>query len=152
MMENKLRFVDYSTIYLENSWEWLNDFEIKKLTNTPDFSKEDQLFFYNSLPQKSDYLIKGIELNSKPIGVCGLKKITTEDAEYWGYIGEKKYWGKGIGKYIINYLIDIAKEKSLKSIYLHVIESNKRAIKLYLKIGFEVENTIDGLVKMRLIL
>lgn len=152
MIENNLRFVDYSIEYLEQSWEWLNDSEIKKLTNTPDFSKEDQLSFYNSLPQKNDYLIKGIELNNKPIGVCGLKKITLEDAEYWGYIGEKEYWGKGMGKCIINYLIDIAKEKSLKSIYLHVIESNIRAIKLYVKIGFEVENTIDGLVKMRLII
>mgnify|MGYP001018314846 CR=1 FL=1 len=152
MMENKLLFVDYSTIYLENSWEWLNDFEIKNLTNTPNFSKEDQLSFYNLLPQKKDYYIRGIELDNKPIGVCGLKKITSEDAEYWGYIGVKEYWGKGIGKFIINYLIGIAKEKSLKSIYLHVIESNIRAIKLYVKIGFEVENTIDGLVKMRLIL
>jgi len=151
-MENKLLFVDYSTIYLENSWEWLNDFEIKNLTNTPNFSKEDQLSFYNLLPQKKDYYIRGIELDNKPIGVCGLKKITSEDAEYWGYIGVKEYWGKGIGKFIINYLIGIAKEKSLKSIYLHVIESNIRAIKLYVKIGFEVENTIDGLVKMRLIL
>lgn len=152
MMENKLLFVDYSTIYLENSWEWLNDFEIKNLTNTPNFSKEDQLSFYNLLPQKKDYYIRGIELDNKPIGVCGLKKITSEDAEYWGYIGVKEYWGKGIGKFIINYLIGIAKEKSLKSIYLHVVESNIRAIKLYVKIGFEVENTIDGLVKMRLIL
>ena len=151
-MENKLRFVDYSIKYLELSWDWLNDFEIKKLTNTPNFSKEDQLFFYNSLTQKKDYFIRGMEFDNKPIGVCGLKKITSEDAEYWGYIGVKEYWGKGIGKFIINYLIGIAKEKSLKSIYLHVIESNIRAIKLYVKIGFEVENTIDGLVKMRLIL
>lgn len=152
MVKNKIRFVDYSIEYLEHSWEWLNDSEIKKLTNTSDFSKEDQLSFFKSLPQKNDYLIKGIEFNYKPIGACGLKKITLVEAEYWGYIGEKEYWGKGIGKFIINYLIGIAKEKSLKSIYLHVIESNIRAIKLYVKIGFEVENTIDGLVKMRLIL
>lgn len=152
MIGNKLSFVDYSIIYLEHSWRWLNDSEIKQLTNTPDFSKEDQLRFFYSLPNRTDYFIKGLEINMLPIGACGLKKITSLDAEYWGYIGEKEYWEKGLGKQIMHYLIEVAKEKCLKSIYLHVVESNIRAIKLYVKIGFEVENTIDGLVKMRLIL
>ena len=150
MNKNKLSFVNYSIKYLDYSWIWLNDAEIKTLTNTSDFTKEDQSIFFNSLSERKDYFIKGISYNKKPIGACGLKNITEYDAEYWGYIGDKNYWGKGIGKYIINYLIGIAKEKSISSIYLHVIKSNIRAINLYLKSGFEIENTIDGIAKMRL--
>lgn len=46
-------FKDYSKIslklynedFLEKSWEWLNDEELKYLTMTPDFTRKDQNFF-----------------------------------------------------------------------------------------------------------
>ena len=147
---DKLLFVDYSIEYLNYSWLWLNDSEVKFLTNTSDFTIQDQLSFFNSISIKKNYYIKGIEFDKKPIGACGLKNITEYDAEYWGYIGEKNYWGKGIGRYIVTYLVDVAKEKSIKSIYLSVVESNIRAIKLYRKSGFQIEDKSDDLIKMRL--
>ena len=44
--------VDYNIIFLDKSWYWLNDPEIKALTMTPDFSKEDQASYFKSLPKK----------------------------------------------------------------------------------------------------
>ena len=38
----KIKFVEYNEIFLEKSWEWLNNKEIKYLTCTPDFTKEQQ--------------------------------------------------------------------------------------------------------------
>ena len=151
-MKLSIEFVEYSLIFLEKSWFWLRDDEIKHLTLTPDFTREQQMNFYNSLSDKKDYFIKGIESNGMPIGACGLKKINNYDAEYWGYIGEKKYWGQGIGKEMMNYIISITKKKHLKSIYLSVSRSNIRAQKLYEKNGFVIERINDDIIKMRLIL
>ncbi len=144
-----IQIVDYDKGFLNNSWEWLNEYEIKKLTNTPDFTKEDQLRWYQSIQNKQDYLIWGIVADSTPIGVCGLKKITQEDCEYWGYIGEKEYWGKGIGRNIMNLLEEKAKDINLKSIWLQVVQDNNRAIKLYEKSGYQIEKEEKELIFMR---
>lgn len=146
----EISFVPYSDLFLKKSWDWLNDSEIKKLTNTHDFTKEDQKRFFNSLKSRNDYLIKGIIFNKIPIGACGLKNITNSDAEYWGYIGEKEFWGKGFGKEILDFMINCGIKMNLSSIYLNVIKENKRAIKLYQNFGFETEELTDFGFKMRL--
>jgi len=146
-----VELVPYTEEFLDLSWIWLNDPEIKSLTNTPSFTKEEQISWFNSLPKRKDYKIWGIKLNGTPIGVCGLKNITDIDCEYWGYIGDKKHWGKGIGSKVMELLIEYAKDKNLQSIWLTVLEKNLRAIKLYEKYGFLFETQEKNkLVKMRL--
>ena len=49
----------------------------------------------------------------------------------------KEFWGKGIGSTLMSMLIDFAREKKIKSIYLEVRGDNLRAISLYRKFGFE---------------
>ncbi|HEU5365319.1 MAG TPA: GNAT family N-acetyltransferase [Hanamia sp.] len=130
--------VDYDVHFLEKSWKWLNDPEIKSLTLTPDFTKEDQIKFYNSLPARANYWIKGITEDNIPIGLVGLKNINTsqKSAEYWGFIGEKKFWGKGIGKFMIEEALKKARELNLKRVYLNVGSKNDRARNLYQKMNF----------------
>lgn len=148
--DDKIKFVTYDELFLGRSWEWLNDPVIKHLTCTPNFSKEEQVKWFLALPKKVDYYIKGIKYGDIPIGVCGLKHITDFDAEYWGYIGQKEYWGKGFGSIIMEYLESIGRnELKIASIYLFVIEDNKRALKLYLKNNYVIES-FDGIkYKMR---
>ena len=52
------------------------------------------------------------------------------------YSVQKKI-GKGVGKALMQYCIDIAKQKEKKLIWLGVWEHNKRAIAFYTKWGFE---------------
>jgi len=130
----------YSRIYLEKSWDWLNDPEIKFLTNTPDFSRADQEKWYNDIQKKENYKIWGLSDEGKPIGIFGIKNIDFDEGfgEYWGFIGEKEYWGKGIGKLILKQIIEIAKtEFKLKEIYLKVLKGNLIAINLYKKFEFK---------------
>ena len=147
-----VEFADYSKEFLEKSWEWLNDPEIKHLTNTSCFSKEDQLKWFNSLPDRSDYKVFGVLESGKPIGVFGLKNITAHDAEYWGYIGEKDSWGKKIGELIVKRAIEIAKEKNIGLLYLKVIPNNERAIRLYEKMNFVCTGIENNLLIMQLCL
>lgn len=147
-----IEFVEYSREFLEKSWEWLNDKEIKDITMTPDFTKEQQEKFFNSLPGRTDYLIKGILYDSVPVGACGMKNITEKDAEVWTYLGEKEFWGKGIGKEITKFLIQWAKDKGLESIYWKTYEWNERAKSLYIKSGCTIEKVENGIVLARFML
>ncbi len=145
-MNNDVRLVDFSKVFFDNSWNWLNDPEIKKMTATPDFTKEDQLKWFNSLPSKQDYLIWGVAFDHTPIGVCGLKNITDMDCEYWGYIGNKEYWGRGVGRGIMHDLEEIARSLAVKSIWLRVLIENERAVTLYKKMGYNIERQEEFLI------
>ncbi|WP_184311737.1 GNAT family N-acetyltransferase [Anaerosolibacter carboniphilus] len=55
----------------------------------------------------------------------------------------KKYWGLGIGKYLLEYLIDWAREVGfIYKINLRVKEDNEGAIQLYRKMGFREEGRL----------
>ena len=49
----------------------------------------------------------------------------------------KKYWHIGVGSAIMETLIELAKEASLKNVELGVYADNERAIALYRRFGFE---------------
>nr|WP_276207740.1 GNAT family N-acetyltransferase [Lysinibacillus sp. KCTC 33748] len=53
------------------------------------------------------------------------------------------YLKKGIGKRLMDFIIQYSKEMNIKAIRLDVYEKNKPAIKLYRKYGFEYIDTID---------
>ena len=143
------RIVEYNEVYLEKSWEWLKDPEIRSLTLAAEFSREDQIKFFKNLPGRKDYWIKGVAEGTTPVGAVGLKNIDPEkgNAEYWGYVGDKDYWGKGIGKFMLQEAILHALELKLQSIYLRVASYNQRAITLYKKAGFKFCNETAGVEK-----
>ena len=134
----------YDREFLDLSYGWLRDPEIARLTMTPAFSQKEQVAFFESLPQRKDYLIFGLEYDGKKIGAYGLKNIKAESAEYWGYIGDKSYWGKGIGIFMISDMVQLCAELEIQKIWLKVEKENKRAINLYQKSGFVRTTDSDG--------
>jgi RimJ/RimL family protein N-acetyltransferase len=140
-MSGKLALVPYDAVYLEKSWRWLRDPEIKTLTLTPDFDRADQRRFFDGLARRSDYLVWGVELSGqKPIGAAGLKHIRERRAEYWGYIGDKEHWGQGLGGQMLEAIEKKALELGIDQLYLTVGQVNTRAISLYLRHGFVADD------------
>ena len=140
--------VKYDEIYRDRSWDWLQDAEIRDLTMTPVFTRDVQKAWFASLPEKTDYIIWGIAECGQPIGAFGLKNVTHQDAEYWGYIGERSHWGKGIGRWMVNQSLAEASRLGLTRIYLKVIIHNERAIRLYRAMGFSEAKREQALVWM----
>ena len=137
---NIIKLVEYDKTYFNLSKEWLSDDELNHLIHAGELpSDEDRLAWFKSLPERSDYLIWGVDYNGQPIGVCGLKRIVNNQAEYWGYIGEKAYWGKGLGKELMKEVINKAIEYGLETIWLRVRKYNVRAISLYKIVGFVID-------------
>ena len=128
------------------SCRWRNDPEIWLFTGR----KPDRLI----TPEIEIKWIKSVlkESNSKRFAICisatdeyigniQLTNITSEEAELHIFIGEKKYWGKGLGYAALGELIQWTKNNmSIKKIYLYVKKENKPAVHIYLKTGFRFIN------------
>ncbi|MCI0764932.1 GNAT family N-acetyltransferase [Bacillus sp. TL12] len=56
----------------------------------------------------------------------------------------KEFWGHGIGKNLLQKSISWADTNGIKKITLNVLEINEKAIKLYKKLGFEVEGVLKN--------
>lgn len=145
-----VKLVEYDTVFLEKSYEWLSDAEVKELTMTPDIDRGEQKKWFEGLKERRDYLVKGVVADGRPIGAVGLKHIDMENktAEYFGYIGEKDYWGKGIGYRMMQYLEKEARNMQLSYLYLNVLEKNQIAVNLYKKRGYSIQNKGEKVIRM----
>lgn len=144
LLKNNLniQFVKFDELYLESSTNWLSDPELRALTLSPEFTPEDQRIWFEGLACRTDYCIWGISADGRPIGAVGLKHICNDQAEYWGYIGEKSFWGQGIGNMMVHFATEQARRLGIQHLRLQVGAENSRAVRLYLKQGFiQTSNT-----------
>ncbi len=139
---------EFDQDFFRQSMIWLEDEELRSLIDLPAIDYKKSYSWFNSLSSRSDYKVWGIVLSGRKIGVCGIKNINGKEGEYFGYIGEKSYWGKGIGKLILERVFEKYIELDLKRAYLYVLENNIRAIKLYKKYGFIEIKKIGNKIKM----
>jgi diamine N-acetyltransferase len=83
------------------------------------------------------------------IGTVQLTSIhqINRNAEFSIMIGDKNYWSKGVGLIATKTIIEHGfKDLNLHRIYLTVLVDNKRAIRLYEKIGFQHEGILRSCV------
>lgn len=149
-----LQLKDFDITTLELSFNWLQDPQLKQLTESPEITTSAQMNWFRNLPFDDTYWIKAVYFNETSVGVVGLKKIDhlTKQAEYFGYIGDKQFWGQGIGQWMLDKCIERAIELALELIYLQVIVENITAINLYVKKGFKIKQFATGRYRMEKIL
>ena len=135
----------------EVSWKWRNDEEVWKYTGRPNISvtPEIEREWINKVLNQTNSRRFAIIADGIYIGNIQLTNVTEIDAEYHIFIGDKKYWGKGIANLATQKILTFAvKELKLKCVYLFVNPDNSVAIKLYEKIGFKkVSNKIKMVYK-----
>jgi RimJ/RimL family protein N-acetyltransferase len=142
------RAVAFDERFLARSWEWLQDDELRDLIMSPLPTREGQAAWFEALPSRTDYRVWGIEVEGEPIGAFGIKHIHGSAGEYWGYIGEKEFWGRGIGGWMMEEALERAREIPLERLYLQVAEGNARAIALYRRNGYMVREHTAGVIRM----
>lgn len=84
---------------------------------------------------------------NKFIGVTSLWIQTWNHSEAWLgiYIGDREYWGKGYGTDAMRLIVGYGfAELNLRRISLGLHAFNERALKSYLKVGFQVEGRERG--------
>lgn len=136
-------------------YKWFNDDEvIRGLVNIrAQMSLKEAYDWCERAARSSSESIKWmIEIKDKPsitVGFTGLYNIdfTNRNAESAILIGDKRYWGIGIGYESLKLKLDFSfKYLGFKLVYAFILQSNKASIKLYEKLGFERE----GLLRKRI--
>jgi aminoglycoside 6'-N-acetyltransferase len=143
----------------EEDWEvllrWNNDSEILYYAEGDDvgqYNIDEVKMIYRSVSQHALCFV--IELNGVPIGECWLQEMNLERIlrQYPGkdcrridlMIGEKTYWGQGIGTEVIGLLVKFGFEHAKAELIFacDVAAYNFRSVKAFQNAGFDVCQTI----------
>jgi len=77
---------------------------------------------------------------SATLGFSGMEH--NRHAASFGITVRDDYQNRGLGTALTGYMVDIARAKGLKRIFLEVVADNLRAIKVYKRCGFKVEGRL----------
>ena len=131
----------YKTIILETDHFGFEPDEFK-------ITDEQQAHTISMYSQAENAILLVATLNEKIVGCLTFRSGSTKKFRHVGELGVevlKDYWNLGIGKELIKYLINWAKENQyVYKISLRVRADNENAIHLYRKLGFEEEGVLKG--------
>lgn len=136
---------------IEKFYFWRNDIKIKELALMHPFpvTSENEKDWYQKIAsaQNNDLIFFSVvdKINNQLIGYAKLFNINfLTGVCYFGIIiGEESIRGKGYGKDTTELIINYAfKTLNLRKIILEVADYNEKAIKLYEKLGFELEGKL----------
>lgn len=147
--ENEIGFIGIDKEdFVKNMYGWSNDDEVTHLMFTGiwpgNYEKLEQIYIDLI---KGDNVVFAIvdKISDKTIGFCGLYRIQWQPrfAEYRIIIGDKTFWGRGIGTLAAKFIVKYAFEKlNLNKVHLGVNVENKAAIRSYEKAGFKHEGIV----------
>lgn len=152
------RFLEGEKVYLraltlsdatEEYLSWLNDEETTRGLASGVFPSSIEALkkFVEGVSSRKDVVMFAIcdKTNDKHIGNIKLDNFdwVSRTCELGILIGNKSYWGKGIGREVCTAVIRYAFEDlNIRKVVLAVYENNPAAIKLYEKIGFQQEGRL----------
>ena len=106
--------------------------------------QEEQILVQHQLEKNRIYLVA--TLNNEIIGILNVGASHKKRLKHIGEFGMsvlKEHWRKGVGKALLTYMLDWAKETGiLRKINLKVSTKNEAAIHLYKTLNFEIEGMI----------
>ena len=129
--------------------QWINDEEIRKHVGFiyPTTTEEGEKMFRSQPPGTRSVVHFEIwhKKDNLPLGIISLFKIDWENRlGYIGfYIGNKSYWGQGIGTESLNLITNYGfTELNLRKICAEVYSPNLASIKCFEKIKFLIDATL----------
>ena len=127
-------------------WEWFNDKEVTRYMNKgyEENTPQKQSDFLKKMKLSNKDCVLGIfyNKNNKHIGTTAIhnmrNELGTKKGNFGIIIGEKFFWGKGIGAEAWQMMVKYAfNELGLDVIETMIFSSNEASLKVAKKIGFE---------------
>ena len=128
----------------ENYVSWFSDKDVTRYSDTQYgvFSLEGQISYVQECLSNKNILLFGIFEDDKHIGNIVLKgKLSVHKrAEITYFIGEKNYWGRGIGRNAVSKVIQIARvDLKLNKLFAGVAKNNTGSRKILENNNFVLE-------------
>ena len=83
-----------------------------------------------------------VKSDNNIVGCGGLKKITKNACKLAHVLIKKEFRNRGLGKMLINFLIDKAFERNFRKVFATVNIKNEVMIKIFEKMGFKREGLL----------
>lgn len=151
-----VNFLDTDEAIQMKTLLWRNSKHVSKYFQIKNIDTETHKKWLNSLKvEKPKTIAFLIEYDGVFIGVTYFHSVNYEKAvSDWGiYIYDESLRGMGIGYKVLSQCIDYAKEvMHLKKIYLEVLETNIKAVKLYESMGFKALCKNENVIRYERIL
>jgi len=154
-LPDKPAFLSGSKIYLrplersdlnENYLSWLNDPEVTRYLETgtfPTTSEDLEKFYARVTGSPAEVIFAIVDRKShEHIGNAKLGPINWvhRRAMFGILIGDKRFWGKGVGEEVTRLMVKYAFERlNLNRIGLAVFEEHTAGVRCYEKVGFKLE-------------
>lgn len=127
--------------------KWYNDPAVRKtLVIDEVFELEKTSDWFHTLAAnqtRADFMVES--LDGAPIGITGLIDFDQKNktAQCYCVIGEKEYWGKGLGTEIHSVLFQWGfEELDIEKIWAHIRTNNPAIFRVVEKLGFVKEGTL----------
>ncbi|MBI2640150.1 MAG: GNAT family N-acetyltransferase [Candidatus Sungbacteria bacterium] len=130
---------------LERCAVWINDYEVMQFLGKPfkPITKDQERSLLQKIISNESNVVFAIDtLEGVHIGITSLVHVCHFDgtAITGTFIGNKEYWGKGLGTDAKMVLLWYAFEVlNLRRINSHVLAFNERSVKCQLRCGYKVE-------------
>lgn len=124
--------------------QWRNSEKVRsQMLHQKEVSEDEHMKWYHKVTaETSSYRVRVAFADEVPFGAIYLTDIDLNSyTASWGmYIGENRFLGHGLGKYLLASLLFWGfEELSLFRMYTSVVEGNDLALILYQKAGFRIE-------------
>ena len=134
----------------ERFCQWLADREVTKFLGVyyddpPPTLAEEKSWVKRARQDQNNFRLAINTIEGVHVGSVGLNKIDrfNQHAEFGIFIGDKKYWGQGLGTEACKLIVDYGfKKMKLHRIFLRHIAFNIRGHKSYWKVGFKEEGRL----------
>ena len=140
----RIEQVPFDEDFLHDSFVWLQDPEMARLTQVPAFDEPGQRAWFEGLPDRQDYAVWGITYDGVRIGALGLKHIGVDDgAEYFFYIGLEEYWGRGVAWWAYEVVKRETLARGLRYLYGIIANYNTRSLSVHVGLGMKITEARD---------
>lgn len=127
--------------------KWYNDPAVRKtLVIDEQFELDKTILWFQSLAGRDDRADFAVEsMEGVPIGITGLIDIDRRNliGQCYCVIGEKAFWGQGLGTEIHSVLFQWGFEMlDIQKIWAHIRTNNPAIFRVVEKLGFQIEGTL----------
>jgi RimJ/RimL family protein N-acetyltransferase len=129
--------VDIDQSWLPVMYDWLTDPELNRLAHVGPVTRERQRAWFESLPGRSDYWVRGIVgADGTRLGAFGLRHITPYAAEVFAYVGPPSARGAGIGLWTLSQGEEEGRRRGLMRIWASAAVENAASRRTLSQAGY----------------
>lgn len=134
---------------LEDLFEWRNNYESRKqfFKKNKITLKEHQKWFEESIKNPNKEFFIG-ELSGIKLGVCRFDFLEKENYSEVSININPTERGKGYGKQLLNYALNIYLSKKKRILIAKIKEDNIPSIKIFTSLGFLLTRKVEGVIHM----